>query len=356
MRVLQLIGSLQAGGAERTAINYANLLSVEIEKTFLCTTRLEGALKDALSDDVEYLFLNKKRALDFKALKKLNDFIKTHKINVIHAHSTSYFLATLLKLFNRDIKLIWHDHYGNSEFVNNRKHGVLKLCSFKFNAIISVNVILKKWAEEKLKCKSIFYLNNTVVAENKEIKETFLKGDDGKRILCLANLRLQKNHFMLIEAFNNVVKLNKDWTLHLIGSDLQDAYSNELKKTIKNLKLENRVFIYGSKNDVNNILNQSTIGVLSSDSEGLPLTLLEYSLAKLPIVATNVGDCNKVISNKSEGQLVNPNDVNAFSKALLVYMNNSELRKQHAVAVYKNVETNFSAKKTITQLISIYKT
>ena len=355
MRVLQLIDSLETGGAERTAVNYANLLSVEIEKSFLCTTRLEGSLKKALNDDVEYLFLNKKRTIDFKALKKLNIFIKRHKVTIIHAHSTSYFFATLLKLLNNDVKLIWHDHYGNSEFIKSRKYGILKLCSFKFNGIISVNVILKKWAEEKLKCHRIFYLYNTVVAKNKEINETHLKGEDGKRVLCLANLRPQKNHFMLIEAFSEVIKHHTDWTLHLVGKDSQDVYSIKLKAVIKSLKFENQVFIYGSKNDVNNILNQSTIGVLSSDSEGLPLTLLEYGLAKLPIVATNVGYCIKVITSKNEGQLVNPQDVHAFSKALILYINNSELRKQHGESVYKNVETNFSAKKAITQLISIYK-
>ena len=355
MRVLQLIDSLQAGGAERTAVNYANLLSVEIEKSFLCTTRLEGSLKKALNDDVGYLFLNKKRTIDFKALKKLSNFIKTNKITIIHAHSTSYFFATLLKFLNGDVKLIWHDHYGNSEFINTRKYGALKFCSLKFNAIISVNVILKKWAEEKLKCNNIFYLYNTVVAENKEINETLLKGEDGKRVICLANLRSQKNHFTLIKAFSEVIKHHMDWTLHLVGKDSEDDYSIKLKTLIKNLKLENQVFIYGSKNDVNNILNQSTIGVLSSDSEGLPLTLLEYGLAKLPIVATNVGYCNKVITSKNEGQLVNSQDVYAFSKALILYINNSELRRQHGKAVYKNVETNFGSKKAITKLISIYK-
>ena len=60
MKVLQLIDSLQAGGAEHVAVNYANALAPRIEASFLCSTREEGMLKTSLSKDVQYLFLNKK--------------------------------------------------------------------------------------------------------------------------------------------------------------------------------------------------------------------------------------------------------------------------------------------------------
>ena len=316
---------------------------------------MEGALKHTLNDDVEYLFLNKKRTLDFKALKKLSDFIKKHKINVVHAHSTSYFFATLLKLINRKIIVIWHDHNGNRQFSSKSHNSVLRSCSYFFNKIITVNEDLKLWSEQNTFTKEIYCLPNFSVLKSDEKQVTNLKGNIGNRIVCLANLRHPKNHIFLLKAFFKATEFMGNWSLHLIGKNFNDAYSNELDKFIDSHNLQDKVFVYGQKQDVNYILNQGDIGVLTSSSEGLPLTLLEYGLAKLPIVATNVGDCNKVITNKSEGQLVNSQDAKAFSKALLLYMNNSELRKQHGEGVYNNVETNFSARKAITQLISIYK-
>ena len=56
MKVLQLIDSLNAGGAERVAVNYSNSLASRIEASFLCTTREEGVLKGSLSKNVQYLF------------------------------------------------------------------------------------------------------------------------------------------------------------------------------------------------------------------------------------------------------------------------------------------------------------
>jgi len=63
MRVLQLIDSLEAGGAERVAVNYANGLLNRIDGSYLCVTRAEGLLKSSVNNAVGYLFLNKKATI-----------------------------------------------------------------------------------------------------------------------------------------------------------------------------------------------------------------------------------------------------------------------------------------------------
>ena len=67
MRVVQIIDSLEVGGAEKMAINYANALSNRIEFSGLVATRAEGHLKSQLSDSVSYLFLKKTKTVDFPA-------------------------------------------------------------------------------------------------------------------------------------------------------------------------------------------------------------------------------------------------------------------------------------------------
>src|SRR5690606_1386313 len=112
MRVLQLIDSLRPGGAERMAVNYANGLASRIDASFLCCTRMEGLLKEQLSPEVGYLFLDKKSVFDRKAFLLLKRFIKENRIDLIQAHSSSFFLAVLIKMSLPGIKLVWHDHYG----------------------------------------------------------------------------------------------------------------------------------------------------------------------------------------------------------------------------------------------------
>lgn len=354
MKVLQLIDSLHAGGAERVAVNYANALASRVEKSFLCATRAEGLLKQNVLKEVHYLFLNKKSSLDVKAIRKLNRFVKTNNITIVHAHASSFFIATIIKILNPKLVLIWHEHYGNRAQTSSVNKFILKLCSFFFSCIIAVNKALKVRSEDKLLTKNVYVLANYPQI-NPTLKLTTLHGETGKRLVCLANLRPDKDHINLLNAFNEVYKLQPDWSLHLVGHFYEDDYYRSIKSFIIERHLEKQVFIYGSCADVSNILSQSTMGVLSSKSEGLPVALLEYGLAKLPVVATNVGDCSKVISNNEEGLLVEPINHKVLAEALLTYINDLDLRNKVAKNLYLKVTSTFSEAKAMESLIEIYK-
>ncbi|MFV9550635.1 glycosyltransferase [Algibacter sp. PT7-4] len=353
MRVLQLIDSLDAGGAERVAVNIANALVDYTDGSFLCATRKEGLLKESISDSVEYLFLNKTKTIDISAIKRLNGFVKKNKVNIIHAHSSSFFLATIVKFLNRNITIVWHDHYGNSEFLVSRKYGVLKRCSKYFSHIFSVNNPLKAWSINVLKFKSVTYLPNFATV-NKSLAVSNLKGTEGKRIVCLANLRPQKDHLTLLLAFKVVLDANPDWTLHCVGKKFQDEYSKKVEAKIDELGLRESVFLYGSKPDVYNLLKQSDIGVLSSKSEGLPLALLEYGFANLPVVATKVGECKTVISNNENGLLVKANAPKNLGNAINNLIGNKDLRRTLSKNYNKHIEDNYSEKAQIETILKVY--
>ena len=67
--------------------------------------------------------------------------------------------------------------------------------------------------------------------------------------------------------------------------------------------LEKNVFLYGSRLDIENILNQAAIAVLTSQSEGLPVALLEYGLYKKSVVVTNVVEIPTIVENGKNGFL-----------------------------------------------------
>lgn len=349
--VIQIIDSLNVGGAEVLAVNIANGLSEQKIDSHLCATRNEGALKENLHSDVGYVFLNRKKTIDFKAVRKLNKHIKKHQIKIIHAHSTSSFIAVCIKIINPKIKIIWHDHFGESQFLKKRSVFSIKIFSYFFSVIISVNNDLRKWALKNLKTKDVIFIQNFPVFNNQD-KRTTLEGERGKRIIHLAGYRQQKDHLNLLKAFHLVSENHKDWTLHLIGKSYNDEYSDSIQKFIKDHHLSNKVFQYGVCSDIQHILSQATIGVLSSKSEGLPISLLEYGLAKLPAVVTNVGECNLVIKNSCF--IVPPSNSAILAKALLLLINSKEKRKILALEINKIVTSNFSKDETVSKLIAIY--
>ncbi|WP_395044929.1 glycosyltransferase [Flavobacterium sp.] len=344
MRILQIIDSLDIGGAEKMAVNYANALQLKVNFSGLVATRKEGDLKNQLSKDVNYLFLNRKKTFDLNAILKLKKHCKKNKIEYLQPHSSSFFTALLVKFMIPKIKIIWHDHNGLSEFLSTRKSFVLKIASLFFYRIIVVNDQLKKWAEKELYCEKVIFLPNFTTINSFELNETKLKGEDGKRILCLANLRLQKNHFFLLKVAQELIKSHSDWSFHLVGKDFNDDYSKKVFDIISSKNLQNNVFIYGSKNDINNIIKQCEIAILTSQSEGLPVAILEYGLHKKPVVSTNVGEIPLIIKNCENGFVVSKNDENEFNNSLIKLINDIDLRRKLGNSLYNTIIENHSEK------------
>lgn len=347
MRIVQVIDSLEAGGAEKMAVNYANALATTVEFSGIVTTRREGVLHSQLDTTVSYLFLNKKSTLDYTAVFRLKQYCKKHKVKILQAHSSSYFIAILVKLIYPKIKIVWHNHNGLSEFVYSDSSIVLKIASLFFNGIIVVNSKLRDWSKSKLNCKQVIYFPNFISIKTKQNGITKLKGETGKRIICIANLRDQKNHFFLLAVAKLMQSTHPDWSFHLVGKDFEDDYSKRLKEKIINEELSKTVFIYGSREDILHCISQTEIAILTSKSEGLPLALLEYGLCKKPVVVTNVGEIPSIVINKENGFLVNVEDINSFYNYLILLINDVNLRKQIGDSLYQTIIENFIQDKVI---------
>lgn len=354
MRVLQLIDSLRPGGAEKMSVTYADALAKRIERSYLCCTRLEGMLKGQLSPEVGYLFLDKKNALDIQAFWKLRKYVKNNRIDLIQAHSSSWFLGVLVKLSLPQVVLVWHDHYGRA--LENRKPGVLKLGSKYFDGIISVNKNLQQWAEENLSCRRVRYfpnfLSQTKTANTKDLNP-FGNFAASFKIICVANLRPQKDHLSLLKAFHMFSEEKEEVSLHLVGKHLEDNYSEEIKRYIGENKLKGKVFLHGEQQEISPFLAQADVGVLSSTSEGLPVALLEYGMAGLPVICTKVGECEQVIGE--DGILISPGNPQELAAALQQYFDNPTFAGDRASRFQKKIQREYSEEAILPEVLSFFK-
>lgn len=354
MRVVQLIDSLEAGGAERMAVDYANALGKKIDFSGLVTTRKEGVLKNQIDQSVSYLFLERKAKIDFSAVLRLRKFLKINKVEILHAHGTSFFIAVLVKLIHPKIRIIWHDHYGTRPDEAKSKNKTLLILSTFFSSIFVVNLQLQDWHKKNMKCSKVLFIPNFATAQSM-VQETELKGIDGKRIVFLANLKNPKNHLLVLKAFRDL-RLNEiGWSLHLIGKDYFDSYSDEIKKIISVSSLQNDIHLYGSKNDIKYILSQSAIGILASTQEGFPVTLLEYGQENVVVLSTNVGHCGTIICDNFSGLLFDPNSEFEIKNQLMILVNDESLRVNFAANFKQFIAKNYTEEIVIEKLIKAYK-
>ena len=351
MKILHLIDSLNPGGAERMAVGYVNALAERNFEVYLWSSREEGLLKKSIHPKVKYLFLNRKGPIGLRALLKASHLIKVEKIQLIHAHSTSWFFGTLLKGLNPSVKLIWHDHYGSRMQSPKHANKTLIFCSSYFDKVLAVNKELVQWHQTHLRQFKSEYLPN-FVSNPLAIQKTYAERDTAKTIVCVANLRHPKNHQNLVTAFAEVYKSHPDWKLLLIGKEQNDVYSKNLSALIADFGLAKAVLLVGQQADVHSFLNKSSIGVLSSDMEGLPMSLLEYGLSGLPVVCTDVGHCKEVI--QGHGHVVPPGDANALAQALLYSIQNPNEAAAAALKLQKHVQETYTEQAVLPQVIEIY--
>ena len=355
-----MIDSLIAAGAERMAVNIANGLSSAGVESFLCATHSGGPLEEFVNTDVKLFILGKKSSHDLKALFRLRKYLRQNKIDIIHAHSSSLFWAVFVKWLKPNVKVVWHDHFGFSEQLHLRNSFLLRF----FNRFVShafvVNDKLMNYAVSSLKMKSskVSFLANFAdigIDELKKKNPDIPDVDAEFKIVCLANLRPQKDHNNLLDAFSIVVKKYPQIRLYLVGGHFNDDYYRHIVDRVENeTDLQGCVHILGSRNDVAAILSVCQMGILSSFSEGLPVSLLEYGLSELPVVCTNVGDCSLVLDNGRCGRLVEPDNSKALAEEMLFVLEKNDKAQEIAILLKERVIKDFSQKGAINKIIKEY--
>ena len=351
--VLQLIDTLEVGGAERVALNLANHLPRERFISYLGTTRRDGPLADEVRPDVGRLRLGRCSRWDVSAARRLASFLRSHEVRVVHAHSTTLFLATAACLWARRTPLVWHDHYGADPERNARLYRPFVR---RAAAVIAVNERLAGWSRQQLGVPAdrIHYVPNFVAPiPGKAGRVEQLPGQPGERIVCVANLRPQKDHPNLLRAFAEVVA-NRPAAHLLVVGDGDPSYRGALLRQVESLKLGRSVTFPGEREDVRDILQGCDVGVLASRSEGLPLALLEYGAAGLPVVATRVGQCPEVLDDGRAGLLVEPGDPHALAGALSALLDDPKLRTELGGRLRDRVAERYDVATALGMVTAVY--
>ncbi len=350
--ILHLIDTLDPGGAETVAVDLVNHLSRERFRPFLGTTRREGALAERILPGVDRLSLGRRRTFDPVALGRLSGFIRRHGISIVHAHSTSLFTAVLATFTQPEVKIVWHDHFGR--FGEEERPAWLYGPVVRRTAgVIAVSEALARWSREQLGAERVWYLPNFAAGSVPGMVPE-LPGEPGRRIVCVANLRAQKDHPTLLAAMAGVVREEPAAHLLLVGAEVEPGAAERVLEMRRALGLEGHVSLLGRRNDVPALLLGCDVGVLSSSTEGFPLGLLEYGTAGLPAVATRVGQCAELLAEGDAGLLVPPGDPGRLAEALLSLLRSAELRSLLGERLRERVRSRYSAAAAMEELERVY--
>ncbi|MEV6865655.1 glycosyltransferase family 4 protein [Streptosporangium subroseum] len=159
---------------------------------------------------------------------------------------------------------------------------------------------------------------------------------DSRLVIAAGRLVSQKGFDLLIPAFAQVVDRHPDWRLRIYGTGPKKA---KLKTLIIKHRLGDNITLMGRSNRLDEELARSSLYVLSSRFEGLPMVMIEAMSHALPVVAF---DCPTgpadVLTSEVDGLLVPPRDVDALAAALIRLIGDRELRQRMGAAAARTAQ------------------
>jgi glycosyltransferase involved in cell wall biosynthesis len=144
----------------------------------------------------------------------------------------------------------------------------------------------------------------------------------------------------------------------LVAAKLPDtvflvAGDGELRVELEAAQRRARVNFLGWRGDVGSLYAASDVIVVTSDNEGMPVTLIEAAIAGRATVTTDVGSASEVVVDGVTGRVVAASP-DRLAEAVLEVLSNDPLRHRMGVAARQHALENFSADALVGQMISLY--
>ncbi|MCQ6275278.1 glycosyltransferase family 1 protein [Bacillus sp. V3B] len=298
LRILHVVVNMNRGGAETLLMNlYRNIDHAKIQFDFL--TCKPGAFDDEIKNlggnifRIPYI----SEVGHFSYVKALNKFFEeNNEYQIVHSHMDKMSGLVLKATKKANIPYrISHSHNTSSEGgVSARFYKWMIGNLIKQNAthLLACSNEASKWLF-KANSDKAFILKNGIELDKfkgslefkfKKREELHLR-KDSFIIGHVGRFNHQKNHSFLVEIFSEVVKLNSNAFLVLVGDG---PLKGDIQRKVNELGLFNKVRFLGVRDDVHQILQAFDVMLFPSIHEGLPVTLVEAQGAGLPCVISNV--------------------------------------------------------------------
>lgn len=345
-KIIFYSGNLAKGGAERVIINLATALLAKGHEVVLATSvRLKeeypvpaGARRLVIYEKAEEASGNRIKNFVKRYIRQRRIW-KEEKPDIIVSFIGKNNAMALLTTLGMKIPVLVSVRGEPSQEYYNRP---LKLCA-RYLFPRAKGVILQTEDSKAFFCAKV--LKKAVVLPN-PLNPIFVEGEtrtaDGdsskkeamaeakglkKKITMVGRVDANKNHRLVIDAFRRLAAQFPDYVLEIWGKGEEREV---LLDYVEKAGLADRIFLPGTTEEVKERLKASSLYILSSNTEGMPNSLMEAMAMGLPVISTDCpcGGPRMLISHGVNGLLVPVGDGEAMMTAMKQLMENEELAKK----------------------------
>lgn len=353
MKIVFLVSSLNAGGAERVATILCNAWAERGDEVTLIPTYSGGGLPFyVVSEKVKLTYLSstsesKHIFNQIKRLLRLRRMIKQCRADVVISFLPNVNVAALLATRGLNIPIICCERRTPSTFPLSFGWELLCKLTYRFADMLTgqteqtVNELAKFYPG----CKRLSVIPNPMSNEIFSIEK---QAHQTKTVLSLCRLEPFKQIDILVSIFADIASDYPDWTLAIYGDGPEYT---RLQQHIKRLAMEKQICLYGKTDQAWKIMASADIYCMTSASEGFPNTLLEAMAIGLPCVVFDCKSGPAEISLQGKcAKLIPLNDKNAYKQALIELMQNDNERQRLGRTAKESIQQHY----TLTKVLALW--
>ncbi len=346
--ILILDSIFQFGGVEKYIFNIAEKMDKDKYNLVFCTLYAPGPMGDVIKA-AGYTFYHDliENKYDFSVLKQLKGLIKKHNIKLI------YIINQPLTLFwgflaAKTLKLPLVSLVANTFLIKDDYKQILYRLLFPYvDKIVAVaeshkHHIIKY---ENVAADKVVVIYNGVnlqdfdFVEGKTVNRSDFKiADDSTIIGVCGRLVSLKGVDVFLQAAKILIEKHPNLCFIIVGTGPE---SENLAKLINQLRIQNEVRLLGFREDLYQIMALFDIAVLASRSEALPTVVIEYMASKKPIVATDVGSVNELVTEGENGFLVEADKPDLLAEKIDCLIENKQMASHMSEKSWAKIDQKF---------------
>lgn len=322
-KVIMALPELDVGGAQVMVLNLIREIrkkTSEIQFQVLLLEEPHGSYLEELcrQEKIDVVYLGKKKGLDPLIIPQIIKAIKAFGPDVVHMHKSRlhYFLLPILWC---NIKKRLYTVHNLAEKDTGNKW-LRKLMAFGFHSCHVCPVAISDTCRDSLAVA--YNLNKEVIPciyngidinKFQRAKKRVPPQKGTLTIVSVGRFSHQKNYPLLLRVAEKIHLMWPEVSFVILGDG---ELRGEIERQIIVQNGQEYIHLMGNVSDVRSYLWNADAFLMTSDYEGLPLTVLEAMAAGLPIISTKAGGIVDVVSDGENGFLVNCGDVDALVGAI----------------------------------------
>ena len=366
IKLLFVLRDLGFGGAERQVVELCKGLDKDrFQVTVVLFFEGPGYLKQLRATGVKVQVLSTKKAYKWNGLFRLMRFFRQEHFDIVHAYlPIANFLGGLAAKLTKQKNVICSLRNASPFSLGNIfcVMDLIALNGFCDKVVVNSKsgkaCSVKKYGVPQDKVKVIYNGKDIEAFMRKGPRQDLRKelgiAEGDIVITSIGRVCRQKGHKDLALAANILINERGKKALRVLIVGKPEERFAELQTLIQRHSLEPYVKLLGVRQDVSSLLGLTDVFVLPSLWEGLANVLLEAIIAKVPVVATDIGPNREVIENNRTGRLVPVRDPGSLAQAIEEALNDRGRSAEMAQKAFEDVTERFGLDRLVQEQENMY--